>query len=137
MSSYVTCRVASYSVKHVGKISKASIIRAITDPDKMAKVEFIIDQFGHRYDGKPMTLAEAFTGGVKVIQVRYNSDRDLAMIDVAKTHAAYVKARDVVKPSGDLSPALATDARLVPERTMDVDIANARIDAGLSPTIGG
>lgn len=99
MSSYVTTRVAFWSVKHVGKISKASIVRAVTDPAKSDKVEFIIDQFNHRYDGKPMTLREAFTGGVKVIQVRYNNDRDLAMIDVVKTHAALVKACEAAKTS--------------------------------------
>lgn len=120
MSSYVTCRVASWSVKHVGKISKASITRAIINPELSDKVEFIIDQFGHRYDGKPMTLTEAFAGGVKSINIRYNQDRDVAVIDVVKTHAALVKARDAVKPTGDLSPSLAT--------------VNA---SDLSPVIGG
>jgi hypothetical protein len=90
-TSYQTCRVAPYSMKHLGgktpKVSKAALMRALTNPDLMEKIDFAFPE------GRPFfTLKDAADEKVRELHVRYNDDRDVAAINVKDTWAAYLKA---------------------------------------------
>lgn len=114
MESYVSCRVASYSLKYLGgKVSGAALKRALTNPATVHKVDFI-----HNMTGQAFSLEDA--RGSRALNVRYNNDRDVAVVDIPAVMKALTKARD--KRDGmDLAPTLAT---------VDADPGNA-------PVIGG
>jgi hypothetical protein len=74
--TYLTVRLAPASVKYCqgrsGKISASAIKAAIKDGQP---VEFVC-----ALTGRWLTVDEAKTAGVRSLSVRYNDDRDVAVI---------------------------------------------------------
>jgi len=54
-------------------------IQADLDADK----DFIIADFGHRYEGKPVNKSQLIETGVKQVNVRYSKLRKVAVLGVS------------------------------------------------------
>lgn len=113
--AYISCRVAGYSLRHFpkGKVSGAAIKRLIVAGvtldfvDALSGSAFGIDDVAH-----------------DTLNVRYNDDRDVAVIVVADVLRARAKA--------------ATDRAGIAARASAPNNAPAlATDGGLEPTIGG
>lgn len=80
MSNYLVVRIAPWSLKHLagenGQISKKSILEGLKAHPNA--------EFHEVRSGACLTVEEARESGVKQLNVRYNSDRDFAVIELGK-----------------------------------------------------
>lgn len=51
--------------------------------DLDADLDFIIADFGHRYEGKPVNKSQLIETGVKQVNVRYSKLRKVAVLGVS------------------------------------------------------
>lgn len=81
MESYITCRIAPWSEKYAqgarGKFTVKALRDALKNPDVAPRVEFL-----HALTGRTLTVAEARQAGARALNVRYDSDRQVAVINL-------------------------------------------------------
>lgn len=81
MESYIVCRLAPWSEKYAlgarGRFTIKALRDALKNPDLINKIEF-----QHALTGRILNVTEARNAGARALNVRYDADRQVAVINL-------------------------------------------------------